>query len=113
MSAILRRAVCRWTEIVLVSTLLSLTGNAQKKPFDASSVVPRDLLNGPTSARHDQLKPVMLDKALFGAVVAKEDVDTGQVRRIEGKISLPNAHTERESVELFLRSNAKMLGRTA
>jgi len=110
MVATLRGLVYSWAAIVLVSTLLSLTANAQKKPFDATSVVSPDLLNGPTSARHSQLKSVKLNKALFGAVVAKEDVDTGQVRRLEGTINLPHADTQRESVESFLKSNAKMLG---
>jgi Zn-dependent metalloprotease len=111
MAASFRCALARWTERVLVSTfLLLLPGNAQKKPFEPSSLVSPDLLHGPTSARHDQLKPVTLNKDLFGAVVAKEDVDTGQVRRLEGTISLPRADTEQESVAAFLKSNAKMLG---
>jgi Zn-dependent metalloprotease len=83
---------------------------AQKKPFDASSLVAPDLLNGPTSARHDQLKPVKLDKSVFGSVAAEADVDTGQVRRIEGEIKLPRTESEQQSVRAFLENNAKLLG---
>src|SRR5215471_13800981 len=112
-SIIRRESGCWLSFLPFAAALLSLAANAQKKPFDASTLVSADLLNGPSATRHGQLKPVVLDKALFGAVAAKADVDTGQVRRMEGKINLPKADTERQSVDTFLKSNAEIFGATA
>jgi Zn-dependent metalloprotease len=103
-------SINRWIEIALWSMLLSLSASAQKKPFDATNLVSPELLNGPSSATHDQLKPVNLDPALFGKVIGKMDVDTGQIRRMEGNIQLPKAETEQKSVETFLQENGVMLG---
>jgi len=102
--------VSRWIEIALFSILVALPAIAQKKPFDATSLVSPELLNGPSSATHDQLKAVSLDPALFGMVLGKMDVDTGQIRRLEGKIELPKAETEQKSVEAFIQKNGPMLG---
>lgn len=107
-----RAAYC--SLFVSLASALSLSpASAQKKAFDASTMVSADLLNGPSATRHDELKPIFLDKTLFGTVAAKADVDTGQVRRMEGKINLPKASTERQSVETFLKSNAEMFGAAA
>jgi Zn-dependent metalloprotease len=110
MASMTRSLTVSWIGILLFSVLLSLSANAQKKPFDAAAVVSPELLNGPSSATHDQLKPVKLDPALFGRVVGKMDVDTGQVRRMEGKIQLPEADSEQKRVETFIQKNGALLG---
>lgn len=99
--------------VVLVTGLLVLTATGQKKSFDASSFVSQELLNGPSSIPQVRLKSVKLDESSFGVVAAKADVDTGQVRRVDGQISLPKASTERQSVDLFVKRHAELLGATS
>src|SRR5215813_5067508 len=95
---------------LLSLAVLPSLSSAQKKSFDPSAMVSPELLNGPSSAGKAHLKSVILDKMVFGSVAAKADVDTGQVRRMEGLIKLPTADTSLQSVDSFLKDNAEIFG---
>ena len=50
---------------MLWSAALPSISSAQKKPFDASAIVPPDLLNGPSSTGKAHLNSVILDKSVL------------------------------------------------